>query len=32
VVLARLEKNPADAKRPIGEVFYEALQEAYPCN
>jgi hypothetical protein len=32
VVLKRLEKTPADAKRPIAEVFYEALQEAYPCN
>jgi len=31
VVLKRLEKTPADAKRPIAEVFYEALQEAYPC-
>ena len=31
-VLKRLEKVPADAKRPIAEVFYEALQEAYPCN
>jgi len=31
-VLKHLEKSPADAKRPIGEVFYEALQEAYPCN
>ena len=30
-VLKRLEKVPADAKRPIAEVFYEALQEAYPC-
>jgi Rap1a immunity proteins len=31
-VLKHLEKSPADAKRPIGEVFYEALQAAYPCN
>lgn len=31
-VLDRLEKNPADAERPIAEVFYEALSEAYPCN
>ena len=31
-VLAYLDKNPDDAKRPIAEVFYEALQAAYPCN
>lgn len=30
-VLGYLEKTPANAKRPIAEVFYEALQEAYPC-
>jgi hypothetical protein len=30
-VLDRLEKTPADAERPIAEVFYEALSEAYPC-
>jgi hypothetical protein len=30
-VLKQLEKSPADAKRPIDEVFYEALQAAYPC-
>jgi hypothetical protein len=30
-VLAHLEKNPADLQRPIGEVFYEGLQAAYPC-
>jgi hypothetical protein len=30
-VLARLDKNPGDAERPIAEVFYEALSEAYPC-
>ena len=31
-VLKHLEKNPDAAKRPISEVFYEALQAAYPCN
>jgi hypothetical protein len=30
-VLAYLEKNPDDLKRPIGEVFFEGLQAAYPC-
>jgi hypothetical protein len=30
-VLAHLAKNPGDLKRPIGEVFYEALAAAYPC-
>jgi hypothetical protein len=30
-VLAHLEKNPGDQKRPIGEVFYEGLEAAYPC-
>jgi hypothetical protein len=30
-VLKQIEKSPADAKRPIGEVFYEALQATYPC-
>jgi hypothetical protein len=30
-VLARMAKNPDDAARPIAEVFYEALSEAYPC-
>jgi hypothetical protein len=31
VVLAHLERNPKDLQRPIGEVFFEALQQAYPC-
>jgi hypothetical protein len=31
-VLAYLEKNPDAAQRPIGEVFYEGLQAAYPCD
>jgi hypothetical protein len=31
-VLRHLDKNPDDAKRPIAEVMYEALQAAYPCN
>ena len=30
--LKYLEKSPDLAKRPIGEVFYEALQAAFPCN
>jgi len=30
-VLLHLDKNPGDAKRPIAEVLYEALQAAYPC-
>ena len=31
-VLAYLEKTPEASKRPIAEVFYEALQAAYPCD
>ena len=31
-VLAHLERNPKDLPRPIGEVFFEGLQQAYPCN
>ena len=31
-VLGFLEKNPDDLKRPIAEVFYEALEAAYRCN
>lgn len=31
-VLTHLEKRPGDLKRPIAEVFYEALQLNYPCN
>lgn len=31
-VLAHLERNPKDLQRPIGEVFFEGLQQAYPCN
>jgi hypothetical protein len=30
-VLAKLDKNPGDAQRPIAEVFYEAVSAAYPC-
>lgn len=30
-VLAKLDREPAAAERPIAEVFYEALSEAYPC-
>jgi Rap1a immunity proteins len=31
-VLAHLERNPKDLQRPIGEVFFEGLQQAYPCD
>lgn len=31
-VLKHLEKNPEAVKRPIGEVFFEALQATYPCS
>lgn len=31
-VLGHLGKNPDDLKRPIAEVFYEALQAAFPCD
>lgn len=31
-VLAHLERNPKDLQRAIGEVFFEGLQQAYPCN
>ena len=31
-VLLYLEKNPDDLKRPIAEVFYDALQATYSCN
>lgn len=31
-VLAHLERNPKDLQRPIGEVFFEGLSQAYPCN
>lgn len=31
-VLAYLDRSPAAAQRPIGEVFYEALAAAFPCN
>jgi hypothetical protein len=30
-VLGYLDKNPATLQRPIGEVFYEGLEAAYPC-
>ncbi len=30
--LKYLEKSPELAKRPIGEVFYEAMQASFPCN
>lgn len=30
-VLGYLEGNPAALQRPIGEVFFEALEEAHPC-
>jgi hypothetical protein len=31
-VLAHLERNPKDLQRPIGEVFFEGLSQAYPCD
>lgn len=31
-VLGHLEKNPDTLKRPISEVFFEALQASYPCD
>jgi len=31
-VLKYLDKSPDFAKRPISEVFYEALQSTYPCS
>ena len=31
-VLAHLEKNPGNLKRPIAEVFYEGLQASFPCD
>lgn len=31
-VLAHLQRNPKDLQRPIGEVFFEGLSQAYPCN
>jgi hypothetical protein len=31
-VLRYLEQNPAGLEQPIGEVFFEGLQAAYPCN
>ncbi len=31
-VLTHLERNPKDLQRPIGEVFFEGLSQAYPCN
>lgn len=31
-VLTHLERNPKDLQRPIGEVFFDGLSQAYPCN
>jgi hypothetical protein len=31
IVLDHLARKPDDEKRPIAEVMYEALQDAYPC-
>jgi hypothetical protein len=31
-VMSHLERNPDDAQRPIGEVFFEGLQQAWPCD
>lgn len=30
-VMSHLERNPQDLQRPIGEVFFEGLQQAWPC-
>jgi hypothetical protein len=30
-VMSHLERNPKDLQRPIGEVFFEGLQKAWPC-
>jgi hypothetical protein len=30
-VMSHLERNPQDVQRPIGEVFFEGLQQAWPC-
>jgi len=31
-VMSHLERNPTDLERPVGEVFFEGLQQAWPCN
>jgi hypothetical protein len=31
-VMAHLERNPDDVRRPIGEVFFEGLQQTWPCD
>ena len=31
-VMSHLERTPADLQRPIGEVFFEGLQQAWPCS
>jgi Rap1a immunity proteins len=31
-VMSHLERNPADLQQPIGEVFFEGLQLAWPCS
>jgi hypothetical protein len=30
--MTHLEQNPKDMQRPIGEVFFEGLQKAWPCD
>jgi hypothetical protein len=30
-IMSHLERNPDDAQRPIGEVFFEGLQKNWPC-
>jgi hypothetical protein len=32
VTLRHLENNPGHLQRPIAEVMYEALRDAYPCD
>ena len=31
-VMTHLEQNPKDQQRPIGEVFFEGMQKAWPCD
>jgi hypothetical protein len=31
-VLGHLERNPKDLQRPLGEVFFEGLQQTWPCD
>lgn len=31
-VMAHLDQSPDDVRRPIGEVFFEGLQQTWPCD